>query len=95
MLQQERTGTGPRDSPLDRYVPRMQDTHPARSCRSSSSSTTCDPSPATDARPARTPKLIHDGRRIAVAGAEVVDADGRLIAVATGSAVSGGSASPA
>ncbi len=37
-------------------------------------------------------RLIHCGRRIAVASAEVVDADGRLIAVATGSAVAGGAA---
>jgi uncharacterized protein (TIGR00369 family) len=34
-------------------------------------------------------RLIHSGRRIAVASAEVVDADGRAIAVATGSAVAG------
>lgn len=33
-------------------------------------------------------RLIHGGRRIAVAGADVVDADGRAIAVATGSALS-------
>lgn len=34
-------------------------------------------------------RLIHAGRRVAVAGAEVVDADGRAIAVASGSAVAG------
>jgi uncharacterized protein (TIGR00369 family) len=51
---------------------------------------------ASDGREARAhAKLIHGGRRIAVAGAEVVDADGRLIAVATGSAVAAGGASPA
>jgi uncharacterized protein (TIGR00369 family) len=32
-------------------------------------------------------RVVHSGRRIAVAGAEVVDADGRAIAVATGSAM--------
>ena len=51
---------------------------------------------ASDGREARAhAKLIHGGRRIAVAGAEVVDADGRLIAVATGSAVAAGGGSPA
>ena len=50
---------------------------------------------ASDGREARAhATLIHGGRRIAVAGAEVVDADGRLIAVATGSAVAAGGASP-
>ncbi len=48
---------------------------------------------ASDARDARAHgRLIHCGRRIAVASAEVVDADGRMIAVATGSAVAGGAA---
>lgn len=43
---------------------------------------------ASDGREARARGyLIHFGRRIAVAGAEVTDADGRTIAVATGSAV--------
>jgi uncharacterized protein (TIGR00369 family) len=32
-------------------------------------------------------RLVHAGRRIAVAGAEVLDADGRAVAVATGSAM--------
>jgi uncharacterized protein (TIGR00369 family) len=32
-------------------------------------------------------RLVHAGRRIAVAGAEVLDADGRTVAVATGSAM--------
>jgi len=32
-------------------------------------------------------RLVHGGRRVAVASAEVVDADGRAIAIATGSAV--------
>jgi uncharacterized protein (TIGR00369 family) len=51
---------------------------------------------ASDGREARAhATLIHGGRRIAVAGAEVVDADGRLIAVASGSAVGAGGASPA
>jgi uncharacterized protein (TIGR00369 family) len=36
-------------------------------------------------------RLIHGGRRTAVASAEVVDADGRMIAVITGSAVTGSS----
>ncbi len=44
----------------------------------------------SDGRPARADgHLIHGGRRTAVAGAEVLDADGRVIAVATGSAVLG------
>jgi uncharacterized protein (TIGR00369 family) len=48
---------------------------------------------ASDGREARAHgRLVHGGRRIAVARAEVLDADGRLIAVATGSAVA---ASPA
>jgi uncharacterized protein (TIGR00369 family) len=46
---------------------------------------------ASDGREARAHgRLIHAGRRIAVAGAEVADADGRVIAVATASAVAGG-----
>ncbi|HEY2260031.1 MAG TPA: PaaI family thioesterase [Solirubrobacteraceae bacterium] len=41
---------------------------------------------ASDGRQARAEaKSVHAGRRIAVAGAELVDADGRPIAVATGS----------
>lgn len=32
---------------------------------------------------------VHGGRRTAVANAEVVDAEGRVIAVASGSAVAG------
>jgi len=45
---------------------------------------------ASDGRPAQARgRLIHGGRRTAVAGAEVLDADGRVIAVATGSAVAG------
>jgi uncharacterized protein (TIGR00369 family) len=32
-------------------------------------------------------RVVHSGRRIAVAGAEVFDADGKAIAVATGSAM--------
>lgn len=45
---------------------------------------------ASDGRLARAHgRLIHGGRRTAVAGAEVLDADGRVIAVATGSAVAG------
>jgi uncharacterized protein (TIGR00369 family) len=48
---------------------------------------------ASDGREARAyGRLIHGGRRTAVASAEVVDADGRTIAVTTGSAVAGGSA---
>jgi uncharacterized protein (TIGR00369 family) len=46
---------------------------------------------ASDGREARAyGRLIHGGRRTAVASAEVVDADGRTIAVTTGSAVGGG-----
>jgi uncharacterized protein (TIGR00369 family) len=42
---------------------------------------------ASDGRLARAhARLIHAGRRMAVAGAEVTDADGRAIAVASGSA---------
>jgi uncharacterized protein (TIGR00369 family) len=37
-------------------------------------------------------RLIRGGRRIAVAGADVVDADGRSVAVASGSAVAHGPA---
>ncbi len=45
---------------------------------------------ASDGRRARAHgRLIHGGRRTAVAGAEVSDADGRMIAVASGSAVAG------
>lgn len=45
---------------------------------------------ASDGRPARAiGRVVHAGRRIAVAGAEVSDADGRAIAVATGSALLG------
>ncbi len=45
---------------------------------------------ASDGRPARAVgRVVHSGRRIAVAGAEVSDADGRAIAVATGSALLG------
>ena len=44
---------------------------------------------AGDGREARAhAKVVHGGRRIAVAGAEVFDPDGTPIAVATGSAVS-------
>ncbi|HWE11233.1 MAG TPA: PaaI family thioesterase [Solirubrobacteraceae bacterium] len=47
---------------------------------------------ASDGRDARAHgRLIHGGRRTAVASAEVVDADGRMIAVVTGSAVAGSS----
>lgn len=43
---------------------------------------------ASDGREARAhARLVHGGRRIAVASAEVVDADGRPVAIATGSAV--------
>ena len=43
---------------------------------------------ASDGRQARASgRLVHAGRRIAVAGAEVTDADGRAIAMATGSAL--------
>jgi uncharacterized protein (TIGR00369 family) len=43
----------------------------------------------SDGREARAhARVIHAGRRIAVAGADVVDADGRPIAVASGSALS-------
>ncbi|MEO6858079.1 MAG: PaaI family thioesterase [Solirubrobacteraceae bacterium] len=45
---------------------------------------------ASDGRPARAlGRVVHSGRRIAVCGAEVSDADGRPIAVATGSALLG------
>ncbi len=45
---------------------------------------------ASDGRPARaTGRVVHAGRRIAVTGAEVSDADGRAIAVSTGSALLG------
>jgi uncharacterized protein (TIGR00369 family) len=45
---------------------------------------------ASDGREARAHgRLIHGGRRTAVASAEVADADGRVIAVATGSAMAG------
>ena len=45
---------------------------------------------ASDGRRARAHgRLVHGGRRTAVAGAEVSDADGRMIAVASGSAVAG------
>jgi uncharacterized protein (TIGR00369 family) len=47
---------------------------------------------ASDGREARADgRVIHAGRRIAVASSEVVDADGRPIAFATGSAVASGS----
>lgn len=47
---------------------------------------------ASDDREARAHgRLIHEGRRIAVASAEVVDADGRPVAVASGSAIAGSS----
>jgi uncharacterized protein (TIGR00369 family) len=43
---------------------------------------------AADGRLARAHgRVVHSGRRIAVAAAEVSDADGRPIAVATGSAM--------
>jgi uncharacterized protein (TIGR00369 family) len=43
---------------------------------------------AADGRPASARgQVVHAGRRVAVAGAEVVDADGRPVAVATGSAM--------
>ena len=45
---------------------------------------------ASDGRPARAiGQVVHSGRRIVVSGAEVSDADGRAIAVATGSALLG------
>ncbi|HXZ71147.1 MAG TPA: PaaI family thioesterase, partial [Streptosporangiaceae bacterium] len=45
---------------------------------------------ASDGRDARADgRLLRAGRRTAVASAEVLDADGRVIAVATGSAVAG------
>jgi uncharacterized protein (TIGR00369 family) len=48
---------------------------------------------ASDGREARAHgRLIHGGRRTAVASAEVVDADGRMVAMATGSAVARGCA---
>jgi uncharacterized protein (TIGR00369 family) len=34
-------------------------------------------------------RLVHSGRRVAVVGGELSDADGRAIAVATGSALLG------
>ena len=50
----------------------------------------------SDGREARArAELVHSGRRIAVARAEVTDADGRAIAVASGSAVSAESAAAA
>ena len=49
---------------------------------------------ASDGREARAhATLVHGGRRIAVARAEVSDADGRAIAVASGSAIADGGAS--
>jgi acyl-CoA thioesterase len=46
---------------------------------------------ATDGRPARAhARVVHCGRRIAVATAEVLDAGGRPIAVASGSAIATG-----
>jgi uncharacterized protein (TIGR00369 family) len=50
----------------------------------------------SDGREARAhAQLVHGGRRIAVARAEVTDADGRVIAVASGSAISEGSGASA
>ena len=68
----------------------MQTAAPAREPRSSrwrSSSTTCGHWPATGARPRPHATLVHGGRRTAVARAEITDADGRGIAVASGSAI--------
>jgi uncharacterized protein (TIGR00369 family) len=45
------------------------------------------PLPADGRWAAATGRVQHLGRRIAVAGAEVVDADGRPVAIATGSAM--------
>ncbi|HEY5427565.1 MAG TPA: PaaI family thioesterase, partial [Solirubrobacteraceae bacterium] len=49
----------------------------------------------SDGREARAhAQLVHGGRGIAVARAEVTDADGRVIAIASGSAISEGLGHP-